>query len=146
VYTIVVMLCSSNNLLIDNRVSSPPNCGSRAVPFLLPSVSTVELAFVIWSRGLFQLLLYNLNRFRHCLSSGFQPRLLSYDSHIGTCILDFSMLKVNIATSLLCLYSTIFAEFSWYLEALVLKPISILAHSNKLPAFKSSSSFLWYAC
>ena len=54
----------------------------------------------------------------------------------------FSMLKVNMATSLRRLYSTILAEFSWYSEALVLKPESTLAHSDKLPAFEASSSFL----
>ena len=48
------------------------------------------------------------------------------------------MLKVNIATSLRHLYSTILADFSWYSEALVLKPESILAHSDKLPAFEAS--------
>ena len=57
-------------------------------------------------------------------------------------IFDFSMLKVNIATSLRRLYSTILAEFSWYSEALVLKPESILAHSDRLPAFEASSSFI----
>jgi len=81
------------------------------------------------------------------MSSQFTPLLLSYDSNIGTsfiCIFDFSILKVklNIATCHRRLYSTILAEFAWYSESLVLKPESLLAHSEKLPAFKASSSFL----
>jgi hypothetical protein len=51
-------------------------------------------------------------------------------------------MKVNIATCHRRLYSTILAEFAWYSEALVLKPESLLAHSEKLLAFKASSSFL----
>jgi len=76
------------------------------------------------------------------MSSEFQPRFLSFDSNVGMhffCTFEFCMLKVNIATSHRRLYSTILAEFSWYSEALVLTPESLLAHSDKLPAFEASS-------
>ena len=82
------------------------------------------------------------------MSSEFQPISLSYDSNISTCffcIFNFSVLKVNIATCRRRLYSTILAEFSWYSESMVLKPESLLAHSDKLPGFKASPSFL-YKC
>lgn len=54
------------------------------------------------------------------------------------------MLNMNVATPNRRLYSTILAEFPWYSEALVLKPESVLAHSNGLPAFEviSTSSYL----
>ena len=81
------------------------------------------------------------------MSSGFQPRHLPYDPSIGTCFVSifyFSMLKATIAISHRRLYSTILAEFPWYSDSLVLKPQSLLAHSDKLPAFKASS-FWWFA-
>jgi hypothetical protein len=51
-------------------------------------------------------------------------------------------MKVNIATCHQRLYSSILVEFAWYSESLVLKPELLLVHSEKLPAFKASSSFI----
>jgi hypothetical protein len=81
------------------------------------------------------------------MSSEFQPRSLPYDSTIGLCFVSIlsSPLKVKIATCHRRLYSTVLAEFAWYSELLLLKPESLLAHSEKLPAFEASSPFLWYA-
>jgi hypothetical protein len=82
------------------------------------------------------------------MSSLFKPPFLSYTPPTSgmcfVCIFDFSILKmkVNIATCHQRLYSSILAEFAWYSESLVLKLESLLAHSEKLPAFKASSSFI----
>ncbi len=43
-----------------------------------------------------------------------------------------------IATSERRLYSTILAQFSWYSQALTMKPESILAHGEKLSEFEAS--------
>jgi hypothetical protein len=51
---------------------------------------------------------------------------------------------MNLATPIRRLYSTILAEFPWYSNALVLKPESILEHSNELPAFEVSRRKYWF--
>ncbi len=53
-----------------------------------------------------------------------------------------SILNVNIVTCHRRLYSTILSEFPWYTEALALKPESLLAHCESLPAFKASPLLL----
>jgi len=80
------------------------------------------------------------------MSSKFQPHYLSCDSKIGmwlVCISKFFHADSNIVTSHWRLYSTILAEFPWYSESLVLKPESLLAHSDKIPEFKACLHLCW---
>lgn len=88
-------------------------------------------------------LIFHVNRIKSMFSSVRLNRL--YVLCLRFCFLH-SMLTLNIATSDRRLYSTILAGFPWYSEALALKPESILAHFEKLPAFAVSYSLSLYAC